>query len=247
MANKPGKVRTILADMIRLIEDGAWGRAGGIIPSRRDLAERYNTTTATINDVFNFLHAMGYVMPKGKNVVINSHRLAIPVLVPSFDTYLKQHGLTPFMRNINVPEVTVLDKGLADAFNLPEGMKAVKRARIQGEEQSGQKVPYRIAVTYYPYDLVSHYLNTMKGDPLFIAIDKIKIDTGESIATSDIKALVRFPDEQEQELLQIPLHTPVVEIFRTSRSVAGTIIMFSHIVMISYRFTLDISDMSTPI
>jgi DNA-binding GntR family transcriptional regulator len=81
MANKPGKVSTILQDMIRLIKEGEWGRAG-IIPSRRDLADRYDTTTSTINDVFTFLHAMGYVTPKGRNVVINPNRMIIPALVP---------------------------------------------------------------------------------------------------------------------------------------------------------------------
>src|SRR5450631_2355058 len=82
MANKPGKVTSILQEMICLIEGGEWGHAG-FVPTRRDLANRFETTTSTINDVFTFLHAMGYVMPKGRNVMINPNRMTIPALVPS--------------------------------------------------------------------------------------------------------------------------------------------------------------------
>ena len=246
MANKPGKVSTILQDMIRLIKEGEWGRAG-IIPSRRDLADRYDTTTATINDVFTFLHAMGYVMPKGRNVVINPNRMTIPALVPSFDKYLQQHGLVPFMHNVGDPEVITLDKDLATAFGLPEGTKAIKRVRVQGERQGNQDIPYRLTETHYLYDLANKYLANTKNDPLFVVIDQIKQDTGKSITKSSIKLLTRFPSEQEQNLLQIPLHTPVVEIFRVSRSDDRTVIMFSHIVLVSYRFTLSVEDASTTI
>jgi GntR family transcriptional regulator len=239
MANKPGKVSTILQDMIHLIESGEWGRSG-IVPTRRDLAERYDTTTTTINDVFIFLHAMGYVMPKGRNVVVNPNRMTIPALVPSFDKYLQQHGLTPFMQNVGEPEVVTLDKDLATAFDLPEGTKSIKRVRIQGERQLNQNIPYRLAETHYLYDLANKYLEDIKNDPLFIVIDQIKQDTGKSIARSSLKLFTRFPSEQEQDWLQIPLHTPVNELFRVSRSDDGTVIMFSRIVLISYRFALSI-------
>jgi len=50
--------------------------------------------------------------------------------------------------------------------------------------------------------------------------------------------MTRFPSEQEQNLL----HTPLVEIFRVSRSDDRLAMMFSHSVLISYRFTLSIVD-----
>jgi DNA-binding GntR family transcriptional regulator len=246
MANKPGKVNTILQDMIRLINEGEWGRAG-IVPTRRELARRYNTATSTINDVFTFLHAMGYVRPTGRNVMINPNRMIIPALVPSFDKYLQSHGLTPLMQNVSDPEVVTLDKDLASAFFLPEGTKAVKRVRIQGEKQGSQNIPYRLTETYYLESLAGKYVADMKRDPFFIVIDQIKQDTGLTIAKSSMKLLTRFPSEQEQNLLKIPLHTPVIEIFRVNRADDGTIIMFSRIVLISYRFTVSIDDIPTTI
>lgn len=239
MANKPGKVSAILQDMIRLIEEGEWGRAG-IIPPRTQLAKEYHVATSTINDVFVFLHAMGYVMPKGRNVVINPNRMTLPALVPSFDKYLQQHGLVPFMQNVGDPEVITLDKDLATAFGLPEGTRAIKRVRVRGERQGNQDIPYRLAETYYLYDLADKYLVNMKSDPLFVVIDQIRQDTGKAISKSTMKLLTRFPSEQEQNLLQIPLHTPVTEMFRVSRSDDGTVIMFSRVVLISYRFTVSI-------
>ena len=239
MANKPGKVSSILEEMIRLIEGGEWGRSG-IIPTRKDLAQRFSTTTSTINDVFTFLHAMGYVKPKGRNVMINPNRLTLPALVPSFDKYLQQQGLTPYMRNVRDPEVVTLDTDLAAAFGLPAGTKVIKRVRVQGEQQGSQETPYRLTETYYLFDLGGQYLETIKKDPLFVLIDQIKQDTGKSITKSGFKLLTRFPSEQEQNLLQIPLHTPIIELFRVSRAADDTVIMFSRIVLISYRFTVSV-------
>jgi DNA-binding GntR family transcriptional regulator len=238
---KPGKINAILQDVVHLIESGEWGRSNIIpVPTRVDLARQYKVATSTINDVFNLLHAMGYVMPSGRNLMINPNRMTIPALVPSFDKYLQQHGLTPFMQNIEDPTVVMLDKDLAAAFDLPEGTKAIKRSRIQGETRNKQDIPYRITETYYLFDLADKYLANMTSDPLFITIDHIKQDTGKSITRSSFKILTRFPSEQEQNLLQVPLHTPVNEIFRVSRSDDGTIIMFSRIILISYRFTVSI-------
>ena len=244
MSHQPGKVSAILQDMIRLIEQGEWGRAG-IVPPRTDLAKRYHVATSTINDVFTFLHAMGYVLPRGRNVVINPNRLTIPALVPSFDSYLQQQGLVPFMQNIGDPDTVTLDKSVAAAFDLPEGTKAIKRVRVQGEVQAGQHIPYRLSETYYPYDLADRYVPNMKSNPLFVVIDQIKRDTGKAIAKSSLKLLTRFPSEQEQNVLQIPLHTPVMELFRVSRSDDGTLLMFSHIILISYRFVVSVDTADT--
>jgi DNA-binding GntR family transcriptional regulator len=239
MANKPGKVTSILQEMINLIEEGVWGQTG-IVPTRRDLAERFATTTSTINDVFTFLHAMGYVMPKGRNVMINPNRMTIPALVPSFDQYLQQQGLLPFMQNVGDPEIISFDRKLAEAFGLPLGTRAVRRIRVQGEKHDNQLIPYRVAETYYPETLAAQYLARMKQDPLFVAIDQIADDTGKTISRSSLKVLTRFPSEQEQSLLQISLHIPVTELFRVSYSDDGTIIVFSRIILISYRFTLSL-------
>ncbi len=239
MANRPGKVTSILADMIRLIEEGEYGRAG-LVPTRIDLAKHYRTTNATINDVFVFLHAMGYVRQKGRNVVVNPTRIVLPALVPSFDKHLLGLGLTPYMDNVGDPEVTTLDPERANAFELPEGTKIIRRLRVQGEDREGQHIPFRLTETSYLFDLAEPYLPMMTSDPLFVVIDQIRKDTGKSIATSRIKLLTRFPTEQEQQLLEIPLHTPVIELFRVSLSGDGTIIMFSRIVLISYRFTISI-------
>jgi GntR family transcriptional regulator len=239
MANKPGKVTSILRQMICLIDGGEWEKVG-VVPTRRELAERFETTTSTMNDVFTFLHAMGYVMSKGRNVMINPSRMTIPALVPSFDHYLQQQGLTPFMQNVGDPEIIGLDMKVAQAFDLPAGTRAVRRIRVQGEKLGNQLIPYRVAETYYPEILAVQYLARMKQDPLFVVIDQIAHDTGKAITKSSLKVLTRFPDEQEQSLLQISLHVPVTELFRVSYSDDGTIIVFSRIILISYRFTLSL-------
>jgi DNA-binding GntR family transcriptional regulator len=239
MANKPGKVISILGEMISLIEGGEWGQAG-FVPTRHDLAKRFETTTSTINDVFTFLHAMGYVISKGRNVMINPNRMTIPALVPSFDQYLQKQGLTPFMQNVGEPEIISLDIKMAEAFGLPVATRVVRRIRVQGEKQGTTLVPYRVAETYYPEALAAGYLARIKQDPLFVVIDQIAEDTGKTITRSSLKVLTRFPGKQEQSLLQISLHTPIIELFRISYSDDRTMIVFSRIILIGHRFTLSL-------
>jgi hypothetical protein len=123
--------------------------------------------------------------------VINPSRLTIPVLTPSFDEYLRQRGLIAYMENIGDPEVATLDKDTAAVFDLAEGTKAVKRTRIQGEDQGGHHIPYRLTETYYLFDLANTYLAHMTSDPLFVVIDQIKQATGKSITKSNLKILSR--------------------------------------------------------
>lgn len=245
MANTPGKVSAILRDMIQLIEAGEWGKSG-IIPSRTTLAKKYKVATSTINDVFTLLHAHGYVLPIGRNIMVNRHRIALPVLVSSFDRYLKDLNITPYMRNLSEPEIMELSGPLAEVFDLPIGMKVVRRLRIQGELQDQQYIPYRMTETFYPADLAGHYLEAIKQESAFVLIDAIKADTGKVISRSHIEAITRMPTEQEMQLLLITLQTDVNELFRKSFAEDGTLIMFSRIVSPSHRFKIVI-DAATPL
>jgi len=239
MANKPGKVQAILTDIKRIIEEGReWGHSG-IIPPRRELAQRYGVTTSTINDVFVLLHAQGYVMQRGRNVVVNPHRFTLPILTPSFDKYLKEQGITPWMEYIDEPAEVKLPEEIAQMFELPAGFKAIRRARIQGEKLEKRAIPYRLTETFYPAELGEKYLTQMRKDPLFVVIDAIKSDTGASIVRSKALLRTRFPSQVEQEQLQITMQTPVNEVFRKSYSDNETLIMFSRIVAPGYRFVLQ--------
>src|SRR5262249_11118736 len=148
--------------------------------------------------------------------------------------YMEEEGLTPWMENVgDGPEIVTLSESLAQAFDLPVGTKAVKRLRLQGEQQvlapaftpkNGKRsqeprrrtIPYRLAETYYLYEMVEKYIDAMKQNPLLVVINEIKKDTGKVIAKSRVKVGSRFATEQEQEQLQITMYTPVIELFRKS-------------------------------
>lgn len=246
MANQPGKVKHILQDIIRLIEAGEWGRAG-IMPTREDLKKRYNTSTATINDVFVFLHALGYVRARGRNVIVNPSRIVLPALVPSFDSYLEQLHITPYMENVGRPEEVTLSLELSKAFQLPPNTQAIVRTRVQGEVNEGEKIPFRITHTYYLEALARPYLATIRSNPRFNVTQALKEATGLAIVKSRMHFEVRFPTDEEQKLLQITQLTPVIELFRVSSASDGTVVMFSRIVLISYKFTMSIEDWNTPL
>ena len=247
MANQPGIHNSILAEMIKIIEkQEEWGNSGPI-PSRPELMRRFHTSAKTMENVFMLLHAQGYILRRGRNVVVNPHRFAFPLLVPAFDRYLEERGIAPFMENMgDGPERVTLTPELAHSFGLADGTPAVKRARLQGEIFNNRKIPYRLAETYYLYELVKDYLPEMRRNPRFVGIDEIKKKTGKSIQISTVTSYSRFPATEEQDVLQITMNTPITEIFRVCLSEDSTIIMFSHIIAPAYRVQLQFTT-STPL
>jgi DNA-binding GntR family transcriptional regulator len=237
MPNQPGKVRRVLTDLIRLINEGEWGRSG-ILPSQIQLARKYEVATSTMNDVFALLRAQGYVVPEGRNVRVTTHRIALPTLVPSFDKYLEERGLAPFMQNIGDIEVVELSKELAEAFELPQRYQAIKSLRLQGEKEDRTTIPYRLTETYYPYDLAHLYIEEIRKNPDL----NVKDEIGKPITHSHVSVLTRIPNEQEQELLDITIGTFVNEVFRKSFTEDNTLIMFSRIISPNYRFKLTFQE-----
>ena len=240
MVYKPRKVEEVYSEMVHKIRTGEFGTRG-LIPPRTALVDEFKTTPATINKAFTLLRGMGLVRSKGRNVVVNNRKLRVPALTPSFDGFLKEHGLTPFQQNIITPEVTTLNSDLAAKFNLAPGTEVLKRSRLQGEiEDKNRYLPYRIAETYYLKSLLKdEWIEQAKSDPFFNVTNAIAASSGKHIEKYHLAIDTRYPFQGEQDLLQIDIQTFIYEAYRPCYSSDNTLLMFSRLLLVAHFFTWE--------
>lgn len=253
MPLKPDTVNAVISTLQKDIERGVYG-SEGIIPPRTQLSKKFGVSPETINRAMLHLQAMGLVVPYGRGVVANPIRLRIPGLTASFDGFLKEQGLTPHFENIGTPEITELEPLMAQAFGLEPGTKVVRRLRLQGEKRGGESVGrksaepliiwYRLAETFYLYDLIRSFIGEewverIKVDALYNVTKEVE-KTGMAIKFGHSELIPRFPNDHEQELLNITFQTPVIEHYRHCFAEdKKTLLMFNHILLVGYKFKFE--------
>ncbi|EFH79634.1 GntR family transcriptional regulator [Ktedonobacter racemifer] len=237
------KVNYIVETLKTEIESGMYGQSGaGIIPSRNQLKDRFSVSPETVGRAILHLRAMGLVeaQPKGRHVLVGMLNLKLPGVTSSFDRYLTEQGLTPEMANVGTPEVISLEGSQAARFRLPAGTQAIKRLRLQGAKRQNHLSWYRLAETYYLRELVrDEWLEAIRQHPKFVLIDAIKEATGKQITHAHSELITRFPNPDEQSLLEITFQTPVVEHYRMCYADDDTLIMFNRIVAVANKFTFE--------
>lgn len=262
---KSHKVVDVIQHLKREIESGVYQTKGiitSIVPPHRQLAKQFDTTLDTITRAIANLQAQGLVLTSGRNIIVNPVKLSIPGVTPSFDSFLVENDLTPYFENVGEPEIIEMDKEQARAFNLEPGTRVVRRLRLQGEirhdkPQAKEKTTkngngkgliiwYRLAETMYDLKLIEQvggqaWIEEIKTNPRFNIIKEIEKKTGQKVTHASSELVPRFPNLQEQELLNISYQTPVIEHWRKCYSDDGTLIMFNRIVLVSYafRFSFD--------
>lgn len=243
MARNPIRINEIIKDMRIRITRGDYGTRGKI-PSRLRLAkEIYHVSADTINKAVMHLQAEGFVLENGTSNIANPHNMRIPGVVSSFDEFIRQQGMEPYMFNVGEPGIVSLSDEYAEAFNLPIGTRAIRRLRVQGGKREDMIIPLRIAETFYLYDLVhelggNQWIEQIQKDPMFNVIKEIKKKTGKEVTEAESDLWARFPDETEQELLSITYQTQVIEHWRKcyDSPKEEMLIMFNRIILKANTF-----------
>lgn len=244
---KPEAVNKVVDELKKEILAGKYGESGvGILPPSSTLQERFapegkqKAGRETITRAVQHLRAMGLVFPMGRNIIIDTPNLKIPGVVPTFDKWLQERGLEAEVKNEDAPSIVELSADLAERFKLPVGTQSVRRYRLQGARRGKIVTWFRLAETYYLRELVDdEWLEQIKTTPKFVVIDAIKTKTGKFITHAHSELINRFPDEQEQALLDITYQTPVTEHLRKCYSEDETLIMFNRIILVSNKFTFE--------
>jgi DNA-binding GntR family transcriptional regulator len=241
------RVDVINDELRRRILKGEFGTAGRL-PSLRMLAEQFGTTHETMNKVVQRLQAEGLLLSLGRaGIFVNSTQKHIPGITRNLAEFFQQQGLTLEETNIDEPSIVKAPAEVAEALNLEEGTEVVRRYRSQGLPQGYSIVPYRLAESFYPKELVDEeMLERMRQDVHFDVLAAIKVAHSIEINRVHEDVYGRLPTLEEQEKLKIVRNTPVFDIRRTNYAVDedgkdehSQVIMYSRIIFVASHFVLS--------
>lgn len=238
------KVDALIDELRERVRRGDFGTAGRL-PSLRMLADEFGTTNETMNKVIQSLQAEGVLLSLGRaGVFVHPPLTRIPGLTRRFDQHLESLGLTAVEKNIDSPAFVPAPLEVARVFEIPENTPILWRKRRQGTPT----IHYRLAENYYAPDLVDEeVLERIRDDERFDVLEHIKEKHHKIIRRVHDDVYARLPNSEEQELLNIVRHTPVIEIRRISYSAQedGSVIMYSRIIFVASYFFLSY-DYSVP-
>lgn len=232
------KVKTLIDELRERVRRGDFGTVGRL-PSLRMLADEFGTTNETMNKVIQSLQAEGVLLSQGRaGVFVHPQLTRVPGLTKRFDQHLESLGLTAVEKNIGIPAFVPAPLEVAKVFEIPEGTPILRRKRRQGTST----IHYRIAENYYAPDLVDEEaLERIRENERYDVLEYIKEKHHNIIKRVHDDVYARLPTSEEQDLLNIVRHTPVIEIQRISYSAQedGSVIMYSRIISVASYFFLS--------
>jgi GntR family transcriptional regulator len=214
--------------VIELIERLGVGRA---IPSERQLSLDLGVSRLTVRAALDDLVRDGYlVRRRGSGTFVREPKIAQELTMTSFSEDMRRRGLTPSSKTLSL-KTTLAGANLGRALHVSPSEKIVvaKRLRLADEETMAIEtlhVPEQIVpgITRKDFDSSFYDLLTNRFG--------IEIDGGMQAIEPTVT------DEEESELLGVPLHSPAFQFERTTRAADGRIVEFVRSIYRGDRYRL---------
>lgn len=226
------KVELLVSALHERIKRGDFGTSGRL-PTVTQIAKEYNMVRTTAYQALQILRAEGLLLVRNAAYVVNNPVLLIEG-TPNFDRYLEKQGLTPAFENIGIPKIVTMPDEIATLFKAEKGLRVVHRVRKQGTPE----VPLRLEENWYPADLASPFLDTMKHDASINVAREIRLAYGASIVKIKEDVLSRYPTQEETKLLDITRTAPVLEARRNFLTSEGKTVIYNRTIMVAAFFLL---------
>ena len=140
----------ITIELREKIEAGAY-RPKQILPTRRELAQQFNTALDTIAKVIRVLELEGVIVKgKGRALLVAEQRERVTTNDENFRDYMLDKGYTVKVEQLATPGVIEATPKLAKIFNVSPGTLLIERGR---REIIDERV-YRYSKKYYLASLV---------------------------------------------------------------------------------------------
>jgi GntR family transcriptional regulator len=125
--------------------------SGDLLPSERELCERFTVSRLTIRKAIDELIRLGVVFRRpGKGTYISQPKLQQRLLVvTSFTEAITKEGHTPGARLLEM-EILQGSKKVCDLMELPEGSALLRTKRLRFVDE----IPFSIQTNYLRYDLL---------------------------------------------------------------------------------------------
>ncbi|MCZ7414843.1 MULTISPECIES: GntR family transcriptional regulator [unclassified Streptomyces] len=191
---------------------------GELLPSGRDLAERWSVSRATAIKAMDVLRADGVVEARqGTGFVVTETPVARPAGGRHAGT-TRVTGSMPFLR-VGVPEWTTPPPHIAETLRLDAGAQALRRARLLQLPDGGQ---HSYVVAWFPPDVAETSPRLAQSAPIAEGTTRyVRRQTGRfPVEGVDVTA-VRMATDVEADQLGLTERTAVVVVLHTAYDQAG--------------------------
>jgi GntR family transcriptional regulator len=214
--------------VLDLIEDLEVGEA---IPAERQLAGVLGVSRLTLRAALDDLVRDGYLDRRhGSGTYVTEPKIAQPLSLTSFSEDMRRRGMTPGSRTL---ELTTTTAGARLGHRLgvsPEArLVRVKRLRL------ADSIPMAMEVLHVPEQLVP---GLTRADFERSFYELLRQRYGITIASGTQSIEPTVTNEEESEVLRVPLHTPAFLFERTTVSESGRTVEFVRSIYRGDRYRL---------
>lgn len=214
---------------------------GAILPSERELSERYGLSRTTVRLALKELETLGLIVRKhGKGTFVADASSEATNLMGtySFTEQMKSMGRMPKTQILEF-EVREATKSVAKHLGLRLGDPVYWMRRLRLADD----VPMMVEGTYMPvHDFVGLTLEGVSSQPLYDIIEKV-YNQQIHVAEEEFSASIARMDEAK--LLGVPEGSPVLDLVRTTYSTRNLIVEYTHSVARADQFKYKISHVRT--
>ncbi len=205
---------------------------GQAIPAERQLAADLGVSRLTLRAALDDLVRDGYLDRRhGSGTYVTEPKIAQPLTLTSFSDDMRRRGMTPGSRTL---ELTTTPAGARLAHRLgvsPEArLVRVKRLRLADSR------PMAMEVLHVPEALVPGLTRADFEDHSFYELLRERYGITIASGTQSIEPTVT--NEEESEVLGVPLHTPAFLFERTTVSESGRTVEFVRSIYRGDRYRL---------
>ena len=210
---------------------------GALLPSERELSERYGLSRTTVRLALKELETLGLISRKhGKGTfVADLSREATNLMGSySFTEQMRSLGRVPRTEILEF-EVTEATKSVAEHLDLHLGDKVFRMKRLRLADD----VPMMVERTYLPVSrFVSLTLEDVSRKPLY---DIVEQDYHEKIRAAEEEFYASIARNSDAATLGIPEGAPVLRLVRTTINDKNVVIEYTQSVARADQFTYKVS------
>jgi GntR family transcriptional regulator len=224
-----GKQEEAREQVLDLIESLGVGQA---IPSERQLSQDLGVSRLTVRAAIDELVRDGRLARRhGSGTFVTEPKIAQPLTLTSFTDDMRRRGMVPSSRTLDLSVVSA-------------GARLARRLQVSPEERIVRVQRLRLAdletmaleVLHVPQSLVPGLTKSDLENRSFYDLLQERYEIVIASGTQTIEPTVT--NEEESELLGVPLHTPAFLFERTTRSEAGRTVEFVRSVYRGDRYQL---------
>jgi GntR family transcriptional regulator len=224
--------------VLDLIESLVVGQA---IPSERHLTQELGVSRLTVRAALDELVRDGYLDRRhGSGTYVTEPKIAQPLTLTSFSEEMRRRGMVPGSRTLEL-KLTSAGARLARRLQVSpeETLVRVKRLRLADAE------PMAMEVLHIPEALVPGLTKADLENRSFYELLAERYEIVIGSGTQTIEPTVT--NEEESEVLGVPLHTPAFLFERTTVSESGRIVEFVRSIYRGdrYRLVADLTPQRT--